>query len=164
MSSIKKEDFAKSLIYLFQETLEGSPKEGSIYLDRGVGVLNTIGDLTAEDASKSIGGGSIAAHTEHLRYYLEVLNNFIKGTVQIADWSKSWNIKEVNEEEWNLIKEAIEKEYKVVLETIENHENWSQDAIIQATAIVVHTGYHLGAIRQIAKTVADKQIAIGGEH
>ena len=81
MSSIRKEDFANSLIYLFKETFEGSPKEGSIYLDRGVGVLNSISSLTAEDASKSIGGANIAAHTEHLRYYLEVLTNFLKGTV-----------------------------------------------------------------------------------
>jgi hypothetical protein len=152
MKSINPEDFSKSLNYLFKETFEGSPKEGSVYLDKGVGVFNTIGNLSAEDASKSIAGANIAAHSEHIRYYLEVLNNFLKGTVQVADWSKSWNIKEVTDEEWEEIRENLAKQFREVAENFEKFAEWNNDAITEATAIVVHSAYHLGAIRQIAKS------------
>lgn len=153
MSSINARDFSASLSYLFQETFEGSPPQGSIYLDKGIGVFNTIANLNGESASRSIAGANIAAHTEHLRYYLEVLNNFVNGTVQVADWNRSWQIKDVSDEEWQEIKKNLRAEYKIVSETIRTHDNWNQDTITEAIAIVVHTAYHLGAIRQIIKGV-----------
>lgn len=154
MDSIKKEDFSKSLNYLFKETFEGSPKEGSIYLDRGVGIFNTIADLDAESASKQIAGANIAAHTEHLRYYLEVLNNFLNGTAQVADWSKSWSITDVTKKEWKEIKDNLQNAYEKVTKTFETFDSWNDDSITEATAIIVHSAYHLGAIRQIIKTVS----------
>ncbi len=164
MESIKAEDFSKSLNYLFKETFEGSPKERSMYLDSGAGIFSTIVDLSAENASISIAGANIAAHTEHLRYYLDVLNNFLNGTVQVADWSKSWNIEEVSDNEWKEINENLLKTYDAVAKTIETIEEWNSDSITQATAILVHSAYHLGAIRQITKTVATEEISIGGNH
>ena len=95
MESNDNKDFTNALNYLYKETFEGSPPKGSIYLDRGVGVFNTIANLDAEAASKSVAGANIAAHTEHLRYYLEVLSNFLQGIVQGADWNKTWQIKKV---------------------------------------------------------------------
>ncbi len=151
MEPIDARDFTNSLTYLFKETFEGSPKEGSIYLDKGVGVFNTIEGISAKDASNSIAGANIAAHTEHLRYYLEVLSNFLQGTVQVADWNRSWSIDKVTDDEWQATKNNLQIEYKAVLDLFKNHTNWNQDTITEATAIVVHTAYHLGSIRQIIK-------------
>lgn len=164
MESIKHEDFSKSLKYLFKETFEGSPKEGGVYLDTGVGLFNTIENVDSEKASRSIAGANIAAHTEHIGYYLAVLNNFIKGIVVAPDWNKTWEMREISEDRWTEIKENLRKAYDMVTETFEEFEGWNDDSITEATAIVIHTAYHLGAIRQIAKTANDKQIAIGGEH
>lgn len=151
MESIKAKQFINSLNYLFKETFEGSPAEGSIYLDRGVGVFNTIADLDSFAASNRVSGSTIAAQTDHLRYYLEVLNNFLQGIAQTADWSRSWKIEEVSEDEWNKIKIDLRKTYEKVAATFQKIGDWDEDRISEAMAIVVHTAYHLGAIRQIAK-------------
>lgn len=164
MKPAAEKDFNNALNYLFRETFEGSPPKGSIYLDRGVGVFNTIANLDAETASTSIAGASIAAHTEHLRYYLEVLSNFLQGIVQGADWNKSWQIKRVSEEEWKEIKKNLRQTYLSVGRAFKNTKNWDEDKITEAMAIVIHTAYHLGAIRQIVKTVGLEQTAAGGQN
>lgn len=151
MKSIEPKHFENSLNYLFKETFEGSPPEGSIYLDRGVGVFNTIANLDSIAASKAVSGSTIAAQTDHLRYYLEVLNNFLQGNAQTANWERSWAIKTVSEDEWKKSKKDLRKVYNTVLKTFEKIDDWNQDSMSEAIAIIVHTAYHLGAIRQIAK-------------
>lgn len=151
MKSIEAKHFVNSLNYLFKETFEGSPPAGSIYLDRGIGVFNTIANLDAFAASQTVSGSTIAAQTDHLRYYLEVLNNFLSGTVQAADWSRSWAIKDISDAEWTKSKKDLRKTYNTVVKTFEKIDEWDEDKMSEAMAIVVHTAYHLGAIRQIAK-------------
>ena len=163
MESIKIEDFKKSLTYLFKETFEGSPKEGSVYLDTGVGVFNTVENIDAENASKSIAGANIAAHTEHIGYYLAVLSNFLKGAIVAPDWNKTWEMEDISEERWSEIKDNLKKAYDMATETFEAVEDWNDDSITEATAIVVHTAYHLGAIRQISKSLESMPFTIKGE-
>src|SRR5687768_13530814 len=127
MDQIETKQFVNSLKYLFTETFEGSPPEGSIYLDRGIGVFNTIENLDALTASLLVSGASVASQTEHLRYYLEVLSNFLQGTVQAADWSRSWAKKEVTAEEWSDIKKGLREMHEHVLKTFEKIENWDED-------------------------------------
>ena len=153
--SIKKEDFTNSVLYLLKETFEGSSPEGSAYLDRGVGVLNTIEKLSAENASRSIdeNGATIAAHLEHARFYLVTLVEFMNGRTEKVNWDESWLVKKVNETEWKLLKENTRRDYEVVTETFRTIENWNEDNIGEAIAIVAHTAYHLGAMRQIMKAI-----------
>ena len=156
MDTIKKEDFLKEILYVLRETFEGSPEEqGSAYLDRGVGVFATIEKISAETASRSIGENqaSIAAHLEHARFYLIALVEFMNGRTEKVDWDKSWLIKTVNESEWNVLKESVKRDYKKTMESFQAIENWNDDNIGEAMAIVAHTAYHLGAIRQILKAV-----------
>ena len=159
MDQIETKHFVNSLNYLFKETFEGSPAQGSIYLDRGVGVFNTIENLDAGAASMLVSGASVASQPEHLRYYLEVLSNFLQGIVQAADWSRSWAKKEVTDEEWSDIKQGLREMYEHVLKTFEKTENWDEDKMSEAMAMVVHTAYHLGAIRQIAKNAQPIQLS-----
>lgn len=158
MKPEKKNDFPLALNYLFKETFEGSPPNGSIYLDKGIGVFSTLAKLDAGMASTAICNSTIAAQTDHLRYYLDVLSIFLKGDMQIADWTKSWAIGEVSEKEWNKIRKDLRKTYLAVLKTFEQIDSWDEDKYSEAMAMVVHTAYHFGAIRQIAKAVKAKAI------
>ena len=151
--SIKKEDFTNSVLYLLKETFEGSGKEGSAYLDRVVGVFTTLDALSAEEVSRRINGITIAAHTEHFKFYLDRLCEFIRGRTEAVNWEQSWLIEEVNETEWNALRGVVRKAYENVLLTFAEVETWNQDNIGDAVAIVAHTAYHLGAIRQLAKNV-----------
>ena len=87
-----KNDFLKSLLYLLHETFEGSPEAGSAYLDRGVGIFNTLEKLTAEQVSQEVGETTIAAHTEHFKFYLDRLCEFIAGRTEKVNWEQSWLI------------------------------------------------------------------------
>jgi len=153
---INKNDFLDNISYLLRETFEGSPEgQGSAYLDRGVGVFATIEKLSAETASHSIGENeaSIAAHLEHARFYLIALVEFMNGRTEKVNWDESWSVKTVNESEWNFLKENVKRDYEKTAKAFQVIENWNDDNIGEAMAIVAHTAYHLGAIRQILKTV-----------
>ena len=153
MKTINQEDFINNLLALLKETFEGSSPQVSAYLDRGVGVLNTIEKLSAHNASRSIeeNGATIAAHTEHARFYLVALLEFMNGRTEKVNWDESWLVKTVDETEWKLLKENVRRDYEIVVETFQKVEDWDDEKVGDAMAIVVHTAYHLGAIRQIIK-------------
>jgi hypothetical protein len=66
-------------------------------------------------------------------------------------WDKSWAKKEVTNEEWEELKKNLHKSYEAVLESYQKIEDWNEDNMTEAMAMIVHTVYHLGAIRQLAK-------------
>ena len=151
---ISKDDFLNNISHLLRETFEGSPEDqGSAYLDRGVGVFATIEKISAQTASRSIGenDASIAAHLEHSRFYLIALIEFMNGRTEKINWDESWLIKTVNKSEWNILKENVRRDYERTAKAFQTIENWNDDNIGEAMAIVVHTAYHLGAIRQMIK-------------
>jgi hypothetical protein len=154
-TEITKDAFLKSLAYLLRETFEGSPPEGSAYLDRGVGIFNTIHKLSAAQVSREINEITIAAHTEHAKFYLDRLCEFIGGRTEKVNWEQSWLIETFNEEEWNALRDGVRKSYENALRCLAGNENWSEDNVGMAMGMLAHTAYHLGAIRQIAKAVSE---------
>ncbi len=154
MDTIKKDDFLKDVLFVLRETFEGSPEgEGSAYLDRGTGVFTTLDALSAEKVSRQINGTTIAAHTEHFKFYLDRLCEFIKGRTEPVNWEQSWLIEEVNDAEWNALRGVVRNAYENVLLHFAEVETWDGSNIGDAVAIIAHTAYHLGAIRQLAKNV-----------
>ena len=153
-NTIERDDFLKDVLFVLRETFEGSPEgEGSAYLDRGVGVFPTIDNLSAAQVSAEVHGISIAAHTEHFKFYLDRLCEFIKGRTEKVNWEQSWLIDDVDDAEWDALRVAVKKAYENVLRTFAEVEMWNGDNIGDAVAIIAHTAYHLGAIRQIMKAV-----------
>lgn len=151
---ITKDDFLKDVLYILRETFEGSPEgEGSAYLDRGIGVLTTLENLSAEQVSADMSGTTIAAHTEHAKFYLDRICEFMKGRTEKVNWEQSWLIETVNEAEWNALRDAVRRSYEKALRTFVEIETWNRDTIGEAIAIIAHSAYHLGAIRQMAKAV-----------
>ncbi len=157
-NTISKEDFLKDVLIILRETFEGSPEgQGSAYLDRRVGVFPTLEQLSAAQVSTEINDITIAAHTEHFKFYLDRLCEFIKGRTEAVNWEQSWLIDEVNDEEWNALRGAVRKSYENVLRTFAEVEAWNGDNIGDAVAIIAHTAYHLGAIRHITKAVRQNE-------
>ena len=153
-NTIPKANFVESIAYLLRETFEGSPDgQPSAYLDRGVGIFNTLDGLTAEDASRDASDMTVAAQTEHAKFYLDRLCEFIKGRTERVNWDDSWLIETVNEPEWDALRTTVRKSYEGTLKCLANVESWNERQIGMAIGLVAHTAYHLGAIRQIAKSV-----------
>ncbi len=151
---IEKDYFVKSLAYLFHETFEGSPDgQGSAYLDHGIGILSTLDKLSAEQVSSESHGTTIAAQTEHAKFYLDRLSEFINGRTERVNWEDSWLIEDVNDTEWHALRDGVRKSYENVLRCFAENQNWSEENVGMAMGMLAHTAYHLGAIRQIAKGV-----------
>jgi hypothetical protein len=150
--SIPEKLFVEGVAYLLRETFEGTPEgQPSVYLDRGVGIFNTLDGLSAEAASKEIHGTTAAAQTEHAKFYLDRLCEFINGRTDRVNWEDSWLIETVNDEEWAALRSTVKGSYEDVLRCIAAAENWNEANLHMALGMVAHTAYHLGAIRQIAK-------------
>jgi hypothetical protein len=149
---IKKEDFLKDVLIIFRETFEGSPEGmGSAYLDRGVGIFSTLEKLSAAEVSRETCETTIAAHTEHAKFYLDRIVEIINGKNEKINWEQSWLIETVNETEWNALRDAVRKSYENALRCFAEIETWDGNNIGEAIAIIAHSAYHLGAIRQIMK-------------
>lgn len=151
---ISTKQFMGGIAYLLRETFEGSP-EGmpSAYLDRGIGFFITLDGLSAEAASKEFSGTTVAAQTEHAKFYLDRLCEFINGRTERVNWEDSWLIETVNEAEWDALRGSVRHAYENCLRCLAAVEDWTEDRTGMAIGMVAHTAYHLGAIRQIAKMV-----------
>ncbi|CAN5402820.1 hypothetical protein BH10ACI1_BH10ACI1_25410 [soil metagenome] len=135
-----------------RETFEGSPEgQPSAYLDRGIGIFSTLDKLSAEQVSNDVQGTTIAAQTEHAKFYLDRLCEFIHGRTEKVNWEDSWLIEDVNETEWNALRDGVRKSYENALRCFAENQNWSEEAVGMAIGMLTHTAYHLGAIRQIDK-------------
>lgn len=151
-SQIDTKVFIESVAYLLRETFEGSPEgQPSAYLDRGVGLFSTLEELSAEAASKEFEGTTVAAQTEHAKFYLDRLCEFINGRTEQVNWDDSWLIEDVDATEWTALQTAVRKAYTNSLQCLALSRDWTQIQVGMAMGLVAHTAYHLGAIRQIAK-------------
>ena len=151
---IAVERFTEELDALLGETFE---QVRGIYLDRGTSLFETLATIDAEEASRPVSAtcASIAAQVEHVRFYLEVLERYLRGeAVGKVDWQASWQLTRVTPDEWEALKGRLRDAYASVTAVIKSFETWDgENDIGGALAIVVHTAYHLGEIRQALCTV-----------
>ncbi|MEZ5308143.1 MAG: hypothetical protein R2684_13435 [Pyrinomonadaceae bacterium] len=151
-SETAREDLLMEVLMILKETFEGSPPgQGSIYLDRGVSIENTLSRVSFEDASKDRNGTTIAAHTEHLKFYIDRLVEYMNGRTEPVHWDQSWLIETVSEDEWSILREGLKDSYLNAIEQVAEFRDKGEYKAGELTAIVAHTAYHLGAIRQMAK-------------
>jgi hypothetical protein len=150
--AVDPKPFAESIAYLLRETFEGSP-EGlpSVYLDRGVGFFGTLDGVSAGAASKEFHGTTVAAQTEHAKFYLDRLCEFMSGRNDKVNWEDSWLIETVSEAEWEALRSSVKTAYENTLRCLASVEEWNERTLGMAVGMVAHTSYHLGAIRQIVK-------------
>jgi len=67
-----------------------------------------------------------------------------------VDWGEIWRrVNKVSTEEWEAYQDQLKETYQRVISMLRNFEDWNDERPIGgALAIVVHTAYHLGEIRQ----------------
>lgn len=151
---ITRKQFVEAAAYLLRETFEGSPEgQPSAYLDRGVGFFLSLDDVSAEAASKDVHGTTVAAHTEHAKFYLDRLCEYINGRTQPVNWEDSWLIETVSDAEWEALRASARNSYENALRCLAEDRAWSEMQIGMAMGLIAHSAYHLGAIRQIAKSI-----------
>jgi len=140
----------KEILEFLEETFE---RVQGIYLDKGTSLFETLDAVTAEEASvrSSDRCASVAAQVRHVIFYLRVLQDSIQGKqVGKVNWREIWeNDRPVSWEDWQAVVGELREEYASVRRLVSEPVTWErEDALGGAMAIVVHTAYHLGSLRQ----------------
>src|SRR5947207_4096353 len=146
---------AHTLTRLFSELVDGAHvPNGAFMLNSGdIGLLRSLDALSAVAASRSVNGGAtIAAHAQHLRYGLSLMNRWAaEGGDPFADamWDEAWKTSEVDTAGWNEIREGLRDEAHRWLQALGSPRDPSEVELSGMIASIAHLAYHLGAIRQI---------------
>jgi hypothetical protein len=145
------------LARLFAELVDGtSGQKGAVILNTGdIGLLRSIDSLDAARASQSVNGGAtIAAHAQHLRYGLSLMNRWAaEGGDPFSDatWDAAWKISTVDEATWAEIRAGLRQETHRWLEALRARGDANSVELAGMAGSIAHLAYHLGAIRQIDK-------------
>jgi hypothetical protein len=152
---IQTDHFTSPLYTLLDETFDNV--HGS-YLDKGTSLFETLAAISAEEASVPVGGrcATLAAQVKHVTFYLDVLEQAVRTQkFERQDWGKIWReTSAVTPEEWEALKSSLHQSYDRIKTLISETPEWSREEQIGgALAVIVHTAYHLGEIRQALCTL-----------
>lgn len=152
---IQTDHFTKALYILLDETFDNVH---GLFLDRGTSLFETLATISAEEASLPVGDkcATLAAQVKHIAFYLDVTENQVRsGVYEPQDWGKIWReTGAVSAAEWEASKAALRESYERIKRLIADTAEWPNEQYIGgAIAVITHTAYHLGEIRQALCTL-----------
>lgn len=147
---------SQTLSLLFSELVQGAGKNGYVLNAGDIGLLKSLDKIPASEASQSANdGATIAAHAQHVRYGLSLMNQWAAeggNPFANAKWDEAWKISTVNTAEWTDIRNGLRAEIERWLAALQTPREVQEIEFNGMFASVVHLAYHLGAIRQINKS------------
>ena len=118
-----------------------------------IGLLRSLDTLSPAAASRSVNGGAtIAAHAQHLRYGLSLMNRWAtEGGNPFADatWDEAWKTTGIDGNEWQEIRGGLRDAAERWTQSLGSPRDVSEVELAGMIASIAHLAYHLGAIRQI---------------
>ena len=150
-------DVNQTLARLFSELIDGpDSRTGGFVLNTGdAGLMRSLDKLSAADASRSVNdGATIAAHAQHLRFGLSLMNRWAaEGGDPFADakWDEAWKTSGVDTAAWQEIKSGLGDEARRWTQALSSPREVTDIELTGMIASIAHLAYHLGAIRQIDK-------------
>jgi hypothetical protein len=151
-------DVGSLLAGLFSELVDGVvAKGGPFVLNSGdVGLLRSLDRISAADASRSVNdGATIAAHAQHVRYGLSLMNEWARegnNPFANAKWEEAWKVSSVDAAAWHAIRAGLHDEAQQWLGVLHAPREVNIVELSGMAGSVAHLAYHLGAIRQINKS------------
>ena len=152
--------FHKAILKLLAEIFDGPTGDEAYILNPGdSGLLRQLESISAAAASRRPAPDRppIAAHVDHVLYGIRLMNRWVGGEKNPwaeADWTASWKRTTVTDEEWRTLREQLRSETRVWRDALARVTTYlPQQGITGAIAIVAHLAYHLGAIRQIDRSI-----------
>jgi hypothetical protein len=145
-----------SVLELLAEAFEG-PRDPNITWfvsnQPGSGVFGTLDGMTPQEASRAPGAGrrSAAAHASHLAFSLHHAAAQLRGEHPVVNWAQSWAVSSVDERGWSGLRTSLRAEYEALRGQLAAESALNPEALTAALAVVAHSAYHLGALRQIAQ-------------
>lgn len=152
---IQAQHFTNALYALLDETFDNVQ---GFYLDKGTSLFETLATISAAEASIPVGGkcATLAAQVKHVAFYLDVLEKAVRTQQsEKVDWGQIWReTKDVTPAEWEALKTDLRASYNRIKALVNDTTEWPSDYEIGgAIAMIAHTAYHLGEIRQALCTL-----------
>src|SRR5215208_5102464 len=150
-------EVSRVLSCLFSELADGAAAgQGAFILNSGdVGLLQSLAKLSASEASRAVNdGATIAAHVQHVRYGLSLMNQWASeggNPFANAKWDEAWQVSTVDPNTWSEIRNGLSAEAHRWLKVLQSPRDVAEVELTGMVASVAHVAYHLGAIRQINK-------------
>ncbi|PTA67504.1 hypothetical protein [Deinococcus arcticus] len=150
------------ILDILRETVEGGrPGQPTAFLDGtgadgsgNHGLLATLEALNAEQASREVLGTTVAAHTAHTAFHMEVIVRWERDSDRGPfDWQGSFQPVQVDEAGWAAQRQRVRAAYDALVAFTHSQQDQpvTGDATGGLTGGVAHVAYHLGAIRQLVK-------------
>lgn len=155
----------QGILDILKEAVEGGPPgQPTSFLDGtkadgsgNNGLLGTLERLNAAQASTPTDLGlSVAAHTAHSAFHLEVIVRWENGDRGPFDWKGSFGSGTVTPEEWDALQARVRAAYMGVVALAHqppDPDESEEDVAGGLAGGVAHVAYHLGAVRQLVKLV-----------
>ncbi|HEX5872288.1 MAG TPA: DinB family protein [Longimicrobium sp.] len=155
MSEIPRETVLRAVLPILSEAFAGPADPRSTHFVNNqpdCGLLGTLDGLTAEQASTPVeeDGATAAAQAEHVRFSLDVSTRWMQGDRAKADWARSWDVREVDDDAWTELRDQLRRAYEAFVVTV-HQQPMDAELLEGVVATVAHAAYHLGALRQIAR-------------
>jgi hypothetical protein len=149
-TTIQPDRLTKELLDVLGEAFESVQ---GFFLDPGTSLFETLAEINAAEASIPVGGrcATLAAQVAHINFYLETLDHYLKtGVSEQADWGEIWRtVGAVTPDEWAASQDRLRQTYQRLRAHILAYPGWeTEGSFAGAIALVAHTAYHLGEIRQ----------------
>jgi hypothetical protein len=148
-------EITNTLSTLLNELVNGSSESGGYILNANdPGLVGSLERVSASEASKLTStGSSVAAHVDHLRYGLSLMNRWSQGENPFggADWAASWKKTSVSDDQWRQLRSDLRTETARWLEVVGQPRDANDQDLSGVVGSIAHLAYHLGAIRQISQ-------------
>ena len=149
-------EVAKGFQFALTETFESV---FGIYLDKGASLFETLAQISAAQASQPMRNcATIAAHVAHTTYYLTVLEDrLFHRDLSAVNWEQIWNeTGAVDEAQWSALIADLRSTYARIKSHLDQADSWDGTHELSCfLAIIAHTAYHLGEIRQMTCHLKD---------
>ena len=144
-----------ALTRVFSELVDGTSGQAFVLNSGDLGLLRSLDKISPADASRAANSGAtIAAHAQHVRYGLSLMNQWAQSggdPFTDATWDQAWKISQVGESEWKEIREGLRLEAHRWSTALNTPREVTALELAGMISSVAHLAYHLGAIRQISK-------------
>jgi hypothetical protein len=142
-AQIPVETVRHSLLALWEEI---TSHVNNFVLDEGTSLFETLADITAEEASRPVSkqSANLAAQVNHTWFYIDCLLTQSENN----DWDGSWQVGPVDDAAWQELIARLRASVEQVTQFMQTFEAWDERYLGGAIALIAHTSYHLGEIRQ----------------
>jgi hypothetical protein len=143
------DDFRNALLECLEEAFENVH---GYFLDKGTSLFETLDTVSFEEASRAASPSvaTLAAQVNHTAFYLDAAIRFATTGYgdEKPDWEGSWKLTSVTEDEWIVLRQHLRTQYGRIQELVRTNPVWDGEHVGGAIAMVAHSAYHLGEIRQ----------------